>query len=143
MKNNVTITAIGNVVNDPTHFTKTNEKPALTSLRLASTPGYYSAAKKEWIDGTTTWFTVNVRGAMASHTAASIKKGDPIFVSGTLSTREYEKADGGEGSTSVINATAIGHNLLMGNSVFTRTKASDDDLAASIPESVEIIDSED
>jgi single-strand DNA-binding protein len=146
MTNNITITTTGNAVIEPLYFNKKDEMPEFASIRIASTPSFYSREKKEWTDGTTTWFDIKAFGTLASHVRDSVKKGDPLIVTGILSTRNYDRSDGTKGSSNVIKATAIGHNLLLGNSTFTKGNVSNEEVAKGqdvsneIAESAEIVD---
>jgi single-strand DNA-binding protein len=141
MTQNITITATGNVVNEPVYFEATEAKPAMVSFRLASTPSHFSRKDKEWVNGTTSWFDVNAFGALAKHATKSLKKGDPVVVSGTLRTREWETEDGSQGSSALIRAASLGHDLLRGTSTFKRGDAGDDEIADSIEETVETVPS--
>lgn len=141
MTQNITITATGNVVNEPVFFEASETKPAMIGFRLASTPGHFSRKDKQWVNGTTSWFDVQAYGALAKHATSSLKKGDPVVISGTLRTREWEAEDGSQGSTALIRANTLGHDLLRGTSVFSRSNARDEDIADAIEETAETLPS--
>jgi single-strand DNA-binding protein len=128
----IAMTATGNIVNDPVYFEKEKDKPAMVSFRLASTPSRYKKKEKQWIDGVTSWFDVNAYGAIADHAIRSLKKGDPIVVTGDMHARKWQTSDGQDAQSSVIHATALGHNLMMGVTDFVRGNASDEALSESI-----------
>ena len=57
---------------------------------------------------------------LAGNAVASLRKGDPVVVTGRLSTRTYEK-DGQTRSTCELEAVAIGPDLARGTAVFRRS----------------------
>lgn len=122
------ITSTGFAASDPVYFEedKENNKKAFASVRFASTPRVFSSIDKEFTDGNTTWFDVKVYGHMATNVSKTIKKGDPLVVSGNLHTVFWEDKDGNENSSIAINADAIGHNLFFGTSAFTKASKVDE-----------------
>ena len=54
--------------------------------------------------------------------------GDPVIVTGSLTTDQWEK-DGQRHSATVLDAASIGHDLALGRSAFVRIKRSDNDPA--------------
>jgi single-strand DNA-binding protein len=119
MAKDIPVTVTGWVASNPTISRKDS---AFTRFRMGSTPRYYDLRNKAWMDGRTEWFTVNIfRGDMAENAAESIRRGDPLLVSGRLRTSEWQK-DTGETMTSMeIVADAVGHNMNYGSSRFSRT----------------------
>jgi single-strand DNA-binding protein len=67
---------------------------------------------------------------LAANAAASLRKGDPVIVSGKLSTRTYEK-DGQSRSVCELEALAIGPDLARGTAVFRRSPRSAEEPAGS------------
>lgn len=131
-----TITVQGLVATTPRHI-KTQEGVDITSFRLASSARKYDYSKKRWIDGQTNWYTITLRGVIAENAHASIHKGDRIFVLGNLLILDWD--NGERAGTSIeLEATAIGHDLSWGKSVFTRTvlvrEPEQDDLAETAEE---------
>jgi single-strand DNA-binding protein len=122
------ITVTGNVVDEPMLFKKDKDRPTLISFRIASKPRIFDSKKKEWYDGTTSWFDVKARSVLAEHAAASLSKGDPVVVSGIMRTREWE-SDKGSGSSNLIFADSLGHDLTFGTASFTRGNPSDESIA--------------
>jgi single-strand DNA-binding protein len=74
----------------------------------------------EWVEGETNWFTITAFRQLAINVSTSVGKGDRIVVSGKLRVRDW---DNGErtGTSVEIEAETIGHDLVWGTSVFTRT----------------------
>lgn len=91
---------------------------ARASFRLGSTPRHLHQG--QWVDGETTWISVNCWGRLAQHVKASIAKGDPVLVQGKLRTSAWLK-DGVRQERLVVEASAIGHDLSRGRSVFERS----------------------
>ena len=92
------------------------------SFRLGCTRRYYSSATQTWNEHPTTWITVKAFRSLASNVRLSVRKGDPVIVTGVLNTETWQH-DGTNRSRIVIEATSIGHDLALGVSNFQRTKA--------------------
>jgi single-strand DNA-binding protein len=135
MPDNITVTGL--VATAPRHLV-TSEGLPITSFRLASTQRRFDRAQNAWADGETNWYTVTAFRQLAMNAAGSIKKGDRVLVTGRLRIRDWTSGEKA-GTTIDIEAEAVGHDLLWGNSVFTRTIAnslareSRDDAAAEFP----------
>ncbi|GAE68735.1 single-strand binding protein [Cutibacterium acnes JCM 18909] len=56
-------------------------------FRVAHTPRVMRQG--EWVDGTTTWMSVHVYGRLADNCHVSLRKGDPVMVTGRLRTRSW------------------------------------------------------
>jgi single-strand DNA-binding protein len=118
----INVTLTGNVVQEPRYYPSEDNKRESVTLRLASTPRIRNK-EGDWSDGTTTWLDVKAFGRLAYHVSKSVKKSDPIIVTGVMRTRIWE-VDDKSGSTTVVYATAIGHNLQMGDAQFEFAKAT-------------------
>jgi single-strand DNA-binding protein len=117
-----TITITGFVGTEPRH-TQTAEGLAVTNFRLASTQRKYDRSQAKWVDGDTNWFTVSAFRQLAVNAAGSLHKGDRVFVSGRLKVRDW--AAGDRAGTSVdIEADSMGHDLLWGTTMYTRSIVS-------------------
>jgi len=110
----------GNVATD-IRFTTTGEGLPVASFRMAATERKFDKNTQRWIDGDVTWFSVVCWRHVAENVFASLRKGDPIFVSGRLTMREWER-DGKSGSTLDITAEVIGHDLSRGTAQFERSR---------------------
>ncbi|MDN4472962.1 single-stranded DNA-binding protein [Demequina zhanjiangensis] len=116
--NDLTVTVTGWVATEP----KIHVGPSggrMCAFRVASTPRRFDRNAGAWIDGDTEWFSVRVfrGGAMTAH--ESIKKGQPVLVTGRLRTHSWEAADGPRTDLQ-LDATALGHDLTRGMASFTR-----------------------
>jgi single-strand DNA-binding protein len=104
----------GNVGGDVEY--RNNTLP-VASFRLACTPRIRKAG--EWVDGPTTWLTVTAFRSLAENLAGSLRRGDPVLVSGRLRTNVWNR-DGVEHERLVLEATSAGHDLTWGTSAFRR-----------------------
>lgn len=92
----------------------------LARFRLACTPRRLRQAL--WVDGETTWVSVNCWGRMAENVIASLAKGDPVVVTGKLRTSAWTTPDGVRHERLLVEAGGIGHDLGRGTSSFTRNE---------------------
>jgi len=114
-----TYTTTGLVATTP-RYLKTMDGLDITSFRLASGTKRFDRTKMEWVEGETNWLTITSFGTLAINVASSISKGDRIVISGTLRVRDWD--NGTNSGTSVeVEADTIGHDLVWGQSTFTRT----------------------
>ncbi len=93
-----------------------------TSFRMGHTPRRRDLLTGTWSDGPTEWFTVKAWRDAAFNIAASVRKGDPVLVHGRLRTDTWQAEDGRQVTTLVIEAAAVGHDLMKGTSTFARRK---------------------
>lgn len=116
--NDTVLTVLGNVGSDVRQIV-TAKGALLTSFRLASTPRRPDRETGEWVDGTTTWYSVCAWRNLADNIAASLNKGDPVIVHGRLRTVAWER-DGRSGETLEIEAVSVGPDLNRGRAVYRR-----------------------
>lgn len=116
--NDTVITVLGNVGSDIRQVV-TAKGALLTSFRLASTPRWSDKQTGEWVDGTTTWYSVVAWRNLADNVAASLDKGDPVLVHGRLRTVAWER-DGRTGETLEIEALSVGPDLNRGRATYRR-----------------------
>lgn len=126
--NDTLISFQGNVGGDVT-LRHAAESP-VASFRVACTPRHYQKRSEEWVDGETQWYTVNVWRALAEHCAASLRRGDPVFVQGRLRARSWVNSAGTEVTGHEVEATVVGHDLTRGTAVFSRSSRSRSEPAA-------------
>lgn len=128
--NNSTVQVIGNVATE-IRFNTTAEGIPVASFRLAATERRFDKSTARWVDGEVSWYTVSCWRAMAENVAASIQKGDPIYVFGRLTVRTWERDDR-SGTSLDITAEVIGHDLGRGTAVFKRSaKSTGDEISAT------------
>jgi single-strand DNA-binding protein len=116
------ITINGFVGADPVSFGREGGSAAC-SFRIGCTPRYFNASTGQWCDRATTWLTVKAFRTLALNVLRSLHKGDPVVATGALVAEEWNK-DGVRHVKMVMEATSVGHDLSLGVSDFTRTKAS-------------------
>jgi single-strand DNA-binding protein len=122
-----TITLTGLVATQPKHLV-TSEGLSITSFRLASTQRRFDRSQERWIDGDTNWYTITTFRQLAINVVGSVHKGDRIVTTGRLRIRDW--ATGEKAGTNIeVDADSLGHDLLWGTSVFSRS------ISAAIAES--------
>ena len=108
----------GNVVSDPVMIpTKTGV--AMCSMRVAVNQRRFDKATQAWLDADTTYLNVTSWRGLAENVGASVKKGDPVIVTGKLRVREWS-TDEKSGTSVEVEASSIGHDLGRGMAVFSR-----------------------
>jgi len=116
-----TITVNGTIATDPRHIV-TNEGLDVTSFRLASSQRYFDRKRGAFIEGETNWYTVTTFRQLAAHADASLHKGERVLVRGRMKIRDW--SDGEKAGRVVeIEADSLGHDLLWGTAVYTRSPA--------------------
>ncbi|MBA2561090.1 MAG: single-stranded DNA-binding protein [Propionibacteriales bacterium] len=91
----------------------------LSTFRVASTPRRWDRGQRGYVDGTTTWLSVQCWRSLALHVRDSVRRGDPIVVVGKLKTEEWTK-DGVRNSRFILDAISVGHDLNRGVSSFRK-----------------------
>lgn len=85
----VNVTVVGHAGTEPSLSTSPNGVE-WTTFRLASTRRVRDPRTGEWADGETLWFTVKAFRDKARHLSLSVRKGDPVVVTGRFSTEEWD-----------------------------------------------------
>lgn len=118
------IAMTGLVGTDPEPFsTKSCEG---CSFRLGSTRRYKDRRSGEWRDAPTVWITVRAYRGLAKNMAASLRKGDPVTVTGRMVMDSWQGEDGTNRSALVLEARTAGHDLAYGVSSFSRLREKQD-----------------
>ena len=99
---------------------KAGEVP-VASFRLACTPRRFNRRTENWSDGITQWYTVNIWRGLAENAAASLRRGDPVVVTGRMQLHTYINSSDVEVTVFEVEASHLGHDLSRGTSAFTRT----------------------
>lgn len=133
---------VGHVGTD-VDYRKVGSGTDLSTFRLATTPRRWDRNQRAYVDGTTSWITVQCWRSLALHVRDSIRRGDPVLVIGKLKTEEWTK-DEVRNSRFVLEATTVGHDLNRGVSTFQKmarqVEAPVDDTAAAV-EAIERLES--
>ena len=119
--NENTITVAGNVVSDVKSAVTTNGH-CVSRFRMVSQQRRFDRRAERWVELEPTFFTVVCWRNLAGNVVSSVHKGDPVVVSGKLNVREWERDDR-RGTAVEIDASVIGHNLVLGQSTFTKRTA--------------------
>lgn len=118
--NEIPITLVGTAVQDVrTSITRTGTQ--VSSFRMACNSRRFDKASNSWVDGDTTYMTVNCWRSLADSVAESVHRGDPLLVTGRLKIREWSTADK-SGLSVEVEASSVGHDLSRGSSVFTKRR---------------------
>jgi single-strand DNA-binding protein len=121
--NETIVTLVGNVASDVRHGV-TKDELSMASFRVASSTRRYDRAKGGWMDADTIFATVTCWRSLAEHVAASVRRGDPVLVTGRLKLRSYNGDNGGSRTSIEVDASAVGHNLTWGTSMFRKTTSA-------------------
>nr|WP_297422081.1 single-stranded DNA-binding protein [uncultured Actinotalea sp.] len=116
--NGLTVTVVGWAATTPREIS--GDGVPYTSFRVATTPRWFDSRAGAWTDGRTEWITVKAFRDVALNVGSSIRKGDPVLVTGRLRTEEWQ-GETGPRTSLVLDVTALGHDLTRGRAVFTRT----------------------
>jgi single-strand DNA-binding protein len=88
------------------------------SFRVGSTPRYLRQGS--WVDGQTSWYTVNCWRGLARNVKASVQRGDAVVIHGRVRVDVWERDDKSTSTTWVVDATFVGHDLTRGTSSFVK-----------------------
>ncbi len=89
------------------------------SFRVGSTPRYNKNGT--WVDGQTSWFTVNCWRALGKNVTESIKRGDAVVVHGRVRVDVWEREGQPNSVSWIVDATFVGHDLTKGTTTFAKT----------------------
>jgi single-strand DNA-binding protein len=114
------ITVVGNIVDEVAN------KPTTTGLsrvsfRVASTQRRRDRESGQWVDGHKFFVNVTFWREFAENVAASVRKGDPVIVSGRIFSRQYVRDESNHVAYE-LDPDAIGHDLARGTSAFTKRR---------------------
>jgi single-strand DNA-binding protein len=110
----------GYVATEP-KFKKVTGDVSSAKLRVAYTARRLNRETGEWVDGATTFVTVQCWRGLADNVTKSLRKGEPVLVMGRLHIRRYDDTEGKPRTAVEVEASAVGHDLSRGVSNFSRT----------------------
>jgi single-strand DNA-binding protein len=116
-----TYLAVQGWVGSDIRLREVSEGVSVASFRVAATPQQYNPSTATWSDRPTNWFTVECWRALATNVARSIERGHPVVVTGRFRTTEWRDDAGNPKSSTVIEATSIGHDLSKGFATFSKS----------------------
>ncbi|WP_449371752.1 single-stranded DNA-binding protein [Arthrobacter psychrolactophilus] len=118
MGTRIPVSIHGNLVADP-ELSYGESGIAHAKLRVAVNQRF-QATDGTWRDGIPVFHNVSAFRALAENAAASLKKGDPVTVTGDLEFRSYEK-DGAQHEARRIVAEIVGPDLRFGTTSYERS----------------------
>jgi single-strand DNA-binding protein len=116
--NDIHVTLRGNVASELRQMCF-DDGNTVTSFRMASNARRYDRDRREWVDKGTTYVRVTCRRAMALNAVESVRKGQPVVVTGRLRER-FWSSDGRSGQSLEVEAETLGHDLSFGTATFVR-----------------------
>lgn len=111
---------VGNLGKDPELKFSSNGL-AVAKFSLAVTERVKQG--NDWVDGSTTWYTVTSFRALAEGVTESLRKGDRVVVAGVVKERSFERGDGTTGTALEVEASEVGKALSRFKG-FSRTSAT-------------------
>ena len=116
--NETIMTIVGNLVESP-KLRRTKSGHFVANFRVASTPRRYDRESGAWVDGKTLFVTVTCWRALGENAAQSLRKGQPVIVTGRYYQREYEKNEMLRVAYE-LEAMAVGPDLNRGVTTFEK-----------------------
>ncbi|RYJ06828.1 MAG: single-stranded DNA-binding protein [Actinomycetales bacterium] len=123
MAGETVITVVGNITDDP-ELKFTPSGAAVANFTVASTPRSFDRQTNEWKDGNPLFIRCSVWRQMAENVAESLQKGQHVIVSGALNVRQYERQDGGRGTSVEMNVYEVGASLRFATAKVTKANRS-------------------
>lgn len=134
MGTRIPVSIHGNLVADP-ELSYGESGIAHAKLRVAVNQRF-QAADGTWRDGIPVFHNVSAFRALAENVAHSMRKGDPVTVTGDLEFRSYEK-DGAQHEARRIVAEVVGPDLRFGTSSYERSPKAVPTVTMGSPEHVQ------
>ena len=119
MAGETVITVVGNITDDP-ELKFTPSGAAVANFTVASTPRSFDRQTNEWKDGNPLFIRCSVWRQMAENVAESLQKGQHVIVHGALNVRQYERQDGGRGTSVEMNVYEVGASLRFATAKVTK-----------------------
>lgn len=104
-------------------------------FRMAHTPRVQRDG--EWADGETTWVSVRCYKALAENIAYSLRKGDPVLVTGRLRTESWVDSSEVSRDSLVLEAISLGHDLALGQAYYRKPERRPQPESDQAPEDTE------
>jgi single-strand DNA-binding protein len=113
-----TMTIVGNVVDEP-RMRLTKNGHAVTNFRVASTSRRWDRENDRYVDNATLFVNVSCWRALAENAATSLRKGQPVFVTGRYYSRQYTMNEVLRIAYE-LEAVSVGHDLSRGTAEFSK-----------------------
>ncbi|MDG6104754.1 single-stranded DNA-binding protein [Dactylosporangium aurantiacum] len=133
--NETTMTIVGNVLNEPECRRIEQGGQLVTHFKVAATARRYDRHQERWVDGDQLRLRVNCWRQLAENVMRCVHVGDPVIVTGRLSSRTWETEEHVKRVSYELEAATVGHDLTRGRAKFARVRANtststiDDELA--------------
>lgn len=114
------ITVVGNVVDEVVNKPTTSGLSRV-SFRVASTQRRRDRESGQWVDGHKFFVNITFWREFAENVATSVRKGDPVIVSGRIFSRQYVRDESNHVAYE-LDPEAIGHDLARGTAAFTKRR---------------------
>ena len=113
---------VGTIITDPVLRRVGDQQ--VYKFRVASN-SRWRTAEGQWEPGNSLYVSVNCWSkGLVKGVGASLGKGDPVIVVGTVHTSEYDDRDGNRRSSVEVRATAVGPDLSRSTATVDRPKPS-------------------
>ncbi|MER6076640.1 single-stranded DNA-binding protein [Streptomyces sp. NPDC001817] len=120
MRNELALTVIGNLVEDP-ELRFTSAGVAVARFTVASTPRTFDRDTNTWRDGEPTFLDCSCWRQLAENVAGSLSKGSRVVVAGRLRTDRWETVEGEKRSRMVLDVDDVGASMTFATLTITRT----------------------
>lgn len=114
------VTVVGNAVDDA-QLRFTPSGVAVANLRIASTARKFNRQTNEFEDGDTLYLGVTCWKGHAENVAETVRRGMRLIVTGHLTQRQFERADGTKGSSYEIAEAEVAVSLRSATAVVTKS----------------------
>ena len=115
------LTIVGRLASD-IDMLQTSDGRWRATFRVVSNARRQIPQTGEWVDGRTLFVRVVCWRTLAQNLHASLRKGDPVVVHGSLRTHEYVGRDGKPHSTFELDGRAVGPDLALARAAVTRLR---------------------
>ncbi|WP_331719024.1 single-stranded DNA-binding protein (plasmid) [Streptomyces sp. NBC_00289] len=120
MRNELPLTVIGNLVDDP-ELRFTSAGVPVARFTVASTPRVFDRDSNAWRDGEPTFMDCSAWRQLAENLAGSVSKGSRVVVAGRLRTDRWETPEGEKRSRMVLDVDDVGASMTFATVTITRT----------------------
>ena len=117
--NECSVVLMGNAVSD-VHRHTTSKGDVMARFRLVVHERRYDRTLERYVEAEPSYFNVVAWRQTAENVLASVRRGDPVVVSGRLRVREWKADDGRIKTSGEVSVQGIGHDLSRGRSAFSR-----------------------
>lgn len=116
-------TIVGNLVASPV-LSKVGNGRSVARMRVACTETAFNPETRSYVDVRTSYYNVSAWGPLAENAAFSFEKGHRVVVHGKLFVDTYQNRDGEPRTSVQIDARALGHDLMFGETRYRRVVRS-------------------